>query len=303
MASDMHEYMNSPECRKAYLDKARFLAKCGFGNSPAVIAWELWNEINAVAPLEDYAPWSDYMIAELKQIFPKQMIVQNLGSFSGRDSYRNYDQLATVKDNGWMQVHRYFDPGAELDICRGPMDILCADAVRELLDRSPARPAILAECGAVEKNHSRYSDQYADDREGLLLHDMIFAAFFAGSAGCGQPWHWDHIYIAGHNLWYHFKRFAKAVEGLDPAAEHFRPFRTESHRMRIYGLRGMETVLLWLRTKDGGTAENESFRFGGRGTAEIYFPLEDRREALKVEENAWCNLPAVKRSAVIRFVR
>ncbi len=303
MASDMHEYMNSPECRKAYLDKARFLAKCGFGDSPAVIAWELWNEINAVAPLEDYAPWSDYMIAELKQIFPKQMIVQNLGSFSGRDSYRNYDQLATVKDNGWMQVHRYFDPGAELDVCRGPMDILCADAVRELLDRSPARPAILAECGAVEKNHSRYSDQYADDREGLLLHDMIFAAFFAGSAGCGQPWHWDHIYIAGHNLWYHFKRFAKAVEGLDPAAEHFRPFRTESHRMRIYGLRGMETVLLWLRTKDGGTAENESFRFGGRGTAEIYFPLEDRREALKVEENAWCNLPAVKRSAVIRFVR
>ena len=113
MASDMHEYMNSPECRKAYLDKARFLAKCGFGDSPAVIAWELWNEINAVAPLEDYAPWSDYMIAELKQIFPKQMIVQNLGSFSGRDSYRNYDQLATVKDNGWMQVHRYTSTPAQ----------------------------------------------------------------------------------------------------------------------------------------------------------------------------------------------
>ena len=93
----------------------------------------------------------------------------------------------------------------------------------------------------------------------LVIFAEIFAPFFAGSAGCGQPWHWDHQYVDGNNLWWHFSRFAEAVKGVDPAAEHFRPFHTETRRLRIWGLRGERTTLLWCRDK-ANTWENELVR-------------------------------------------
>jgi hypothetical protein len=31
-----------------------------------------------------------------------------------------------------LQVHRYLDLGASLEVCRGPVDLLAADSIREL---------------------------------------------------------------------------------------------------------------------------------------------------------------------------
>ncbi len=312
VVKNMRDYFASDVCKKAYLDKARYLASQGFGKSKAVVAWELWNEINSVTSIENSAAWSDYMIAELQKIFPDQMILQNLGSFSEESGYRIYDYLGTVKDNAFMQVHRYLDPGAQLDVCRASMDVIAADSVRELRDRRPDLPAIVAEIGAVEAHHARYSDLYEKDSEGTLLHDMIFAPFFAGSAGCGQPWHWDRIYISKHNLWHHFKRFANAIEGVDPVAENFKPFYTETKRLRIYGLKGRTMELRWCRDKksgwqselkDGVAAEvlgDQLVNVGSRFTKhECYLPWEDKREGVSAK-NGRIMLPAFKRSIVIK---
>ena len=259
-AKNMHEFLHSEECERIYLGKAQRLKELGLGDSPAVVCWELWNEINAIGAWRgDVGPWSDRMLAALRKTFPHQMTVQNLGSFSAPSSRDYYDYLGRVRQNDFMQAHRYLDSGAELDVCRGPMDVLATDAVRELLDRRPDCPAILAEVGAVKANHTGPSELYQKDTKGMLLHDEIFAPFFAGSAGSGQPWHWDHQYIDGNNLWWHFSRFAEAVKGVDPAAEHFRPFHTETRRLRIWGLRGDRTTLLWCRDK-ANTWENELVR-------------------------------------------
>ncbi|MBR1921205.1 MAG: hypothetical protein IJ829_04265 [Kiritimatiellae bacterium] len=286
-AKDMHDFLHSEECAQIYLGKARRLKELGLCDSQAVVCWELWNEINSIGPWRgDVGPWSDRMIAELHALFPRQMTVQNLGSFSTPSAHDYYDYLGRVKGNDFMQVHRYLDPGAPLDVCRGPMDVLCADAVRELLDRRPDRPAILAEVGAVKANHTGPSELYARDRHGMLLHDEIFAPFFAGSAGSGQPWHWDHQYIDGNGLWWHFGRFAEAVRGVDPAAEHFRPFRTETRRLRILGLRGERVTLLWCRDK-ANTWESELVRgetpdavsgekIPFEGSLRCYLPWENR---------------------------
>ena len=116
------------------------------------------------------------MFAALRKMFPRQMTVQNLCIFSGPSAFDYYDYLGRIPLNDFMQVHRYLDPGAELDVCRGPMDVLSADAVRELLDRRPDRPAILAEVGAVKANHTGPSDLYARDKKGMLLHDADVSA-------------------------------------------------------------------------------------------------------------------------------
>ncbi|MPM70387.1 hypothetical protein SDC9_117342 [bioreactor metagenome] len=189
------------------------------------------------------------MLRELHAIFPNQLALTNLGSFSGPAAYQIYDRMGELPENDFMQAHRYLDPGAQLDVCRGPMDRLCADVVRELLDRRSDCPAILAEVGAVEAHHASYSRLYEQDKEGTLLHDMLFAPFFAGSAGCGQPWHWDYLYIEKHDLYWHFARFVRAIDGLDPVAEEFRVYYTETDDLRVYGLRGKTRSICWCRDK------------------------------------------------------
>ena len=315
LVKSMSEYFASRECRKIYLDRARYFAEQGFGDSPAVIAWELWNEINCTAQMNVVAEWSDSMIAELQKIFPKQLIVQNIGSFSGPTGYQLYDYLAQVKGNGWLQAHRYLDPGAEIEICTGPMDVLCADVIRELRERNRNIPVILAEVGAVEARHSRYSHLYEGDTEGTLLHDGIFAPFFSGSAGCGQFWHWDHLYIHKHRLWHHFAKFSEAVKGLDPAAEHFQPFHTSTERTRVYGLTGEKTVIFWVRDKasswqseleDGKPAETISGErlkvYGEDQECDCYLPWENRHVMTRLK-NGICEFPDFRRSLVVRFTR
>lgn len=308
-AKSMHEFIHSEECARIYLGKARRLKELGFGDSPAVACWELWNEINCIGGWrEDVGPWSDRMLAELRTMFPRQMTVQNLGSFSGPPIYDYYDYLGKIPLNDFMQIHRYLDPGAEQDVCRGPMDVLAADAVRELFDRRPDLPAVLAEVGAVKANHTGPSELYAKDKMGMLLHDEIFAPFFAGSAGCGQPWHWDHQYLDANKLWWHFARFAEAVKDIDPAAEHFRPFHTETRRLRIWGLRGVDTTLLWCRDKSN-TWESELVR-GEAPTVvskDPKFPFHAPFRCYLPWENRWIDvkkggtLPDFTRSIVVRL--
>ena len=301
----MHEFFNSDECYQIYLGKAKYLKSLGLGESPAVVCWELWNEISATAPISSYAGWSDRMLADLQKLFPRQMVTQNLGSYSGPAGFLSYDQMATVDRNAFMQIHRYLDPGAQFDVCRGPMDVLCADSIREMFRRRADRPAVLAEVGAVRANHTGPSDLYAKDKQGMLLHDMLFAPFFAGSAGCGQAWHWD-CYIDRNRLWHHFRRFARAIEGLDPIDERFRPFYTETDNLRIYGLRGRKTTVLWCRDKRN-TWESELVRGEAPRTISgerlpfqkdyaCYLPWKDETRECKGPV-----LPDFERSIVVRF--
>lgn len=251
-AKTMIEFFRSEECAQIFLKKVDRLKELGLGDSPAVAAFELWNEVNAACgwnPPVDV--WTRRMLKEMKTRFPGRLALQSLGSFSSPSSFTWYDWLAALEDNDILQAHRYYDPGAELDVCRAEMDVLAADAIRELCDRTTSKPVMLAETGAVLANHAGPSDRYPGDKRGELLHDELFAPFFAGSCASGQPWHWDHQYIDGNSLWGQFAQFKKAVAGVDPAAEHFRPFHSENHALRFWGLRGKTTTMVWMRRKDG----------------------------------------------------
>jgi hypothetical protein len=50
-------------------------------------------------------------------------------------------------------------------------------------------------------------------------------------------------------LWHLFDRFAQVVDGLDPVKEKLRPFYFETDDLRVYGLKGNKTFLLWCRDK------------------------------------------------------
>lgn len=246
-AQDMPDWLTSPISREQFRSKLAWLRE-RFGDQPAIFAWELWNEINAVRG-GDYMDWTEAMLPELKRQFPKNLTLQSLGSFDSESAFAPYRRMCQLPHNDIAQVHRYLDLGAQLEICHGPVDILAADAVRVLLAMKPERPVILAESGAVEPRHTGPFKLYAKDEAGIILHDLLFAPFFAGAAGAGQCWHWGE-YVDRNNLWHHFQAFADTVRGLDPPAEDFQPSMISHPRLRIYVLKGAHTSLIWCRDKE-----------------------------------------------------
>lgn len=314
-ATNIADFFNGQASRELFKRKLAWYAK-RFGDNPTVFGWELWNEINAVQG-GDYLAWTEIMLPELHRLFPKNLAMQSLGSFDGDYARAPYRRLATMPGNDVAQVHRYLDLGAKLEVCHGPMDVLAADAVRELLSQNPGRPVLLAESGAVEPSHSGPFKLYEQDKQGMLLHDVLFAPFFAGAAGPGHIWHWDQ-YVAKLNLWHHFGRFAEAVRGIDPPAEKFEPLMLRHDRLRVYALKGRQTTLLWCRDSqntwrselaEGKAAELvqgaviDLTGLGERytqGTARLYDPWKNAWTEAAIHDGR-VSLPDFKRSIVVRI--
>ena len=152
-----------------------------------------------------------------------------------------------------------------------------------------------------------------DDGGGHGVHLLpLLAPFFAGSAGTGQIWHWDS-YVERWDLWWHFKRFAEAIKGIDPVKEQFRPGLMENRTCRIYVLHGKTHDLYWLRDKSN-TWENEFVKkqkpgmVGGFylplwaiGEVDAYFPWEDRHVKPEIKDDFFCKVPEFRRSLVLRI--
>lgn len=314
-ADDMGDFLENPECRRRYLEKLDRLA-ARYANHPAIFGWELWNEMNAVRH-PGWLDWTRFMLPELRRRFPGHRVMQSLGSYDRAEKYETYRAYANLGHADLVQVHRYIDPGAESSFCHGPMDTLCADAVATMRDLAPGKPVLLAETGAVEAGHAAPSRLYERDNEGVLLHDLLFAAFFAGAAGPGHVWHWD-FYVEKHDLWWHYGRFARALGDFDPVAEGVRPEAWETDTLRVYALIGRRVSLVWLRDRDcdwrtelvdGRSAvarHHPPFALSGSLAdtvdAVCYDPWRDS-VAPVIVTNGEVALPAFARSSVLRIAR
>ena len=324
-ARDIVDFFANPASRDQFKRKLDWYAK-RYGDDPTIFAWELWNEFDAVQEMwkpEQWQQggvaldWTQVMLAALHQRFPKNVAVQSLGSFDNERKTPTYRTFCLIPNNDVAQVHRYLDLGAQLEVCHGPVDVLAADAVTTLIGFHPGKPVLLAESGAVEPSHSGPFKLYDRDKAGILLHDVLFAPFFAGAAGPGHCWHWDG-YVAKNDLWWQFGRFAHAVKDIDPPAEQFRPIRIEHPRLRIYALAGRHTLLAWCRDTqntwqtelaDGKEPERltgQTIRLPAEAVPKasarvrIYDPWADAWSEGKID-GGQLSLPAFTRSIIFRI--
>lgn len=312
---DITEFFTGDEGRALYARKLGFYA-ARYRDEPAIFGWELWNEIDAVRG-EGWTEWTEAMLDELKKQFPRHLAMQSLGSYDTANKRALYRQFALMSGNEVAQVHRYLDQGASLAECKGPMDALAANAVGDLLSFNPGKPVLLSEVGAVEPNHAAPSKLYEADRDGVLLHDQLFAPFFAGSAGPGQSWHWME-YVERHNLWHHFGRFSRSIAGIDPRREAFRPIELRHPQLRVYALQGEKTFVAWCRDTQS-TWESELVErnapavlrglkldlpggIANGATIRIYNPWKNQWTTRKAT-NGSVALPDFNRSLVIRIER
>ena len=312
------EYLTSSVGQRLFLDKVAFYQK-RYGSDTLFFGWELWNEMNAMSVPKDsvFFAWNEKMLAAVKQHFPEQLVMQSLGSFDGEYAKPLYKKMMALPGNEIAQVHRYLDLGAQMEVCHAPMDIICASAVNDLLAYQLPKPVLLAETGAVEPHHAGPSRYYPKDTAGILLHDILFAPFFSGSAGAGMSWHWES-YVHKNNLWYHFGCFNEVIKGVDPIKESFTPSFKETASLRIYVLKGKKTTLLWLRdTTNNWQSELEKgilpqIVHGAKiNLAELGLATTSKKiDVYDPWKNVWTNvaahgpmitLPDFKRSVVIKL--
>ena len=307
------EFILSRKGHDEYLRRLGIL-KDIVGDSPAVFGWELWNEMNAVDS-DSVDVWTEDMLAEVHKMFPHNLVMQSLGSLDRNSSFGIYEKVCGMPGNDVLQVHRYLDEGAALGVCGAPMDSLCSDAVNVLFGYGIDKPVMLAESGAVEPNHAGPSRFYPLDKNGMILHDVIFTPFFCGSAGCGQSWHWDH-YIQKYGLWWQFDRFHKAIDGLNPVEEDFVPVRLDTGRLKGYALKGKHTLAVWYRDSCNTWKSELEEGIAPETLSGIRISLKDVLAGRKVENvtvyDPWtdrtCNmgratefvLPDFSRSVVVR---
>ena len=314
----IHQYLASPQGQQLFLNKVDYYSK-RYGSDTLFFGWELWNEMNAMKGPEDsiFFAWNEKMLKAVKEKFPENLVMQSLGSFDDERVRPVYRKMMLLPENEVAQVHRYLDLGARMEICHMPMDVICSSAVEELLSYNTGKPVILAETGAVEPRHTGPSRYYQADTAGILLHDILFAPFFSGSAGAGMSWHWDS-YVEKNNLWYHFKRFSETIKDINPVSERFVPSRYETEYFRVYQLTGKSTIMIWLRDKNN-TWESElrdgkppstlagiQFEMKKSGInrpvreVEIYDPWQDKWK-IGEQKDLQVALPDFKRSLVIRI--
>ena len=245
----IRQYLTSTEGKRLFLDKIDYYQN-RYGSDTLFFGLELWNEMNAMKGPEDsvFFAWNAEMLNAVKERFPDHLVMQSLGSFDTENVRPLYQRMMWMPGNEIAQVHRYLDLGASMPVCQAPMDVIAASAIEEIISYGPGKPVILAETGAVEPKHAGPSKYYPVDTAGSLLHDILFAPFFAGSAGAGMNWHWES-YVHKNHLWYHFGRFKEAIKGINPITEAFKPGSFEMDSLRIYFLQGQETTLLWVRDK------------------------------------------------------
>ena len=312
--NNVDEYINTEKGRQAFLNRIKFFSK-RYGNHPAVFGWELWNEMNGIM-CKGLREWNDYMLPEVHKLFPKNLVLQSLGSFDMESRRPDYKYINTIGSNDVAQIHRYIDAHATLDVCTAPMDVLASDAINELRSYHIHKPMLLAEVGAVLPNHTGPSDLYPLDRDGSLMHDMLFAPFFAGAAGGGNSWHWDH-YIDKNDLWYHYARFNESVKGIDPVQENFIPTSLYNERLRIYALVGIKTIMVWCRDilndwksefRDGKMPQEINSAkidlaslVATRDIKKIALYDPWKNEWMGTARNNLVSLPAFKRSMVIKI--
>ena len=186
--ADADDYITSQRGEEEFLRRVRIFRE-RYGDHPAVFGWELWNEMNAVeTPEEHLRAWNVRMLPRVKEIFPKNLVMQSLGSLDRESSFPIYEFINRLPSNEVAQVHRYIDEGAELAVCGAPVDSMASDAIAVLRGYGLRKPMLLAESGAVKPVHTGPHPIYKVDTMGSVLHDVLFAPFFSGAAGPGHLW-------------------------------------------------------------------------------------------------------------------
>ena len=233
------EFLTNTQARAAYRNQLRYIA-ARWGQSPNILAWEWMNEVNSAPGFETEVllPWMIEMTAALREFDVRRHLTTiSYADIAGDPRVWNSDVIDLVQRHEYSQGDpKWFAPALNA----------AGQAERfQQLREQPAKPMIVGEFGAnngIERPEGAY-------REGIHLHNSLWASTFSGFAGTAMYWWWDN-YIESGNLWPAYRGLAEFVRGEDLAR--FEPRRVQAQtsdgqRLVAMALGQGDRVLLWVR--------------------------------------------------------
>jgi hypothetical protein len=200
------DFWTSDEMDRLYRDKLRYLV-ARYGADTAVFSWEFWNEVDCIG--ESYATepvraWHERMARHLRSIDPYRHLITT--SYGRSDGDPAVDALSGLD---YVQTHHYGSPDLAVTLAR-----------KQAEKAAYNKPHYVGEIGA-DSGGARF----ADDPDGLQVHDPLWATLATGGSGLAAPWYWELIHTS--NLYGLFGAAARFTEGIDWPSEALQPIAAQ----------------------------------------------------------------------------
>lgn len=222
------DFATSPQARELFKRRLRYIA-ARWGYSPNLLAWEWWNEVDWT-PLSASATqqaWIKEMTGALAQFDPYGHLRTTSYASSGDEAVFGMPEIDIT------QRHSYNPADPADTFARGTAEMLAL-----------GQPALFGEFGTGADGADA-----TIDRQGVHVHNGLWAGLMSKGAGTGMSWWWDN-YIDPNDLYPLFKGPAAFFAGEDPAAAGYKPRRPriEGAPAAMLLLAAPDRMLGWVRS-------------------------------------------------------
>lgn len=301
------EFWTNDAATKEFRDRLRYVV-ARWGYSPAVFAWELWNEVDLTDgyDYETVSRWHRETNAYLRALDPWRHLVTTSNA-----KYRNPLPAAETLDLYQDHSYQWKDDGAYGD----------QRAERRTM------PYIYGEFGIPYSSVGGATIQaQASDPAALHLHNAVFASVGQAQSGTPVAWFW-YNYLTPEKHYPIYKAFAGWIDGFDFVRQNAEAFtndeaRTDSDNLTALGVRGRTQALVWVWNRahnyeqvgKGATApvEGATLRLAkltaGEWNVEFYDTaagrmIDTRRATADADGDLRLPLPAISSDIALRLRR
>lgn len=243
--SSPEKFFTDSTAKDLFKKRLRYLVS-RYAYSTHLLAWEFFNEVELT---DNYNPsnvanWHKEMADYLRSIDPYKHLVTT--SFGGP---KEGDLIWRTSVLDFTQTHMY-----------GPDVKDLAEAISREIKRKLStygKPTLFGEFGADWRWFD--SPLYYKDKEGVEIHEGIWASLMSGSFGTAMLWWWD-VYVDPYNLYYHYNALRKFVANISFSRSGFTELKyrlvdnekinASNINFEIFGLRNETFAMGWVRNKD-----------------------------------------------------
>lgn len=189
------DFFTNEDAKRYYKNRLKYVIG-RWGYSPNIMAFELWNEVDAPAE------WVRDISSYIKNINPHgQFVTISLGYSRGS----NFDETSIWKLDEIDIIDRHLYGNTSKDIIETLIN------VNRRLSSDYKKFLLVGEFG-MDSNKSDAAIDAAGD--GIALHNSIWASTFSGSFAGALNWWWAE-YVKGKNLYCHYKALRNFVRDVD----------------------------------------------------------------------------------------
>lgn len=251
------EFATNQQSRELFKRRLRYIA-ARWGYSTNLLAWEWWNEVDwtPIAPRPILAPWITEMSGYLATVDPYQHLRTTSYGVTPNDAVFDMPEIDIVQ----RHVYETADPSQSF-----PQGMAQMRRIR--------KPALYGEFGTGANGADS-----SVDREGVHIHNGLWAGIMAKGSGTAMTWWWDS-YIDPLDLYGLFAGPATFLKDEDLAAPGYRSGtdRVVDGNAIALLLKSHNRALGWIKNRDysynGLQLQYTSAQRQGKDFEPVYTPV------------------------------